>query len=113
MTIKQKMARRSRAPNTTVAERGAWAAEGPARRQRIEATVAGCRARLLALMAAHGTTWTELGLRIGGHPLTVFHWKQGTRLPDSLSLALIADVFGCSVDFLLGVAPEESEQESA
>lgn len=42
----------------------------------------------------------KLGLPNGG--ATVSSWERGRTLPGAYSLCMLADIFGCTVDELLG-----------
>ena len=45
---------------------------------------------------------TQLGMKIGTAPTVVWQWERGKHLPGALYLCRLADVFGCTVDELLG-----------
>lgn len=44
----------------------------------------------------------QLGIKVGAAPTIVWQWEQGRHCPSALYLCRLADVFGCTVDDLLG-----------
>lgn len=57
-----------------------------------------------------GISQQELAKLCGVHQTAVSQWEKGRTLPDRNSLRLLSDVFGVSVDTLLG--KEETEDEN-
>ena len=51
---------------------------------------------------AMGLTQRKLAEKAGATPLMVYNWEKGLFFPNVMSLCDLADVFGCSVDELLG-----------
>lgn len=51
---------------------------------------------------ALGYSQTDLGKKLSTAPQTVNGWESGRRIPDVEMLSVLADMFGCSVDYLLG-----------
>jgi len=51
-----------------------------------------------------GLSRSQLAEKIGCDPQSLYRWEKGKRSPDSRILIALADVFGCSVDELLGRA---------
>lgn len=45
---------------------------------------------------------TELAKKLAVAPQTVNGWENGRRIPDPQTLSSLADIFNCSVDYLLG-----------
>lgn len=59
--------------------------------------------RLEALCADHDLTLTELAERLEVNRTTLYHWRSGRHLPSAIvTLAMLADIFGVSTDWLLG-----------
>ena len=54
-----------------------------------------------------GLTQEELAGRLNVSFQAVSKWENGASLPDVATLPLIARVFGCSIDSLLGYAVEQ------
>jgi transcriptional regulator with XRE-family HTH domain len=52
-----------------------------------------------------GLTQHQLGERIGSSQQAVARWEIGTAHPKSSKLIAMADLFDCSIDTLVGVAP--------
>lgn len=62
--------------------------------------------RIKMLIKANGMSQAELAKKIGVSAVAVTHWVAGGRCPSSYYLGKIADVFGCSTDYLLGRTDE-------
>ncbi|WP_075864953.1 helix-turn-helix domain-containing protein [Carboxydothermus islandicus] len=58
--------------------------------------------KLRELRKSQGLTQKELGRRLNVTEAAVGMWEQGRRLPDPEVLARLAEIFGVSVDYLLG-----------
>lgn len=70
--------------------------------------------RLKQLRKDNGLTQTELSKKLNIGQTTIAAYENGTHDPQIFSLIAYADFFGCSVDFLLGRAPDfESNQPYA
>lgn len=53
-----------------------------------------------------GLSQSELADRLGVSRLTVTRWETGAVLPPTDSLLALSDLFGCSIDYLLGRTKE-------
>lgn len=62
---------------------------------------------LATLRKWRGLTQRELSAALGLSPATVAQWERGYCLPNTENLQAIADLFGCSVDAVLGREPLE------
>lgn len=60
---------------------------------------------LVSLRKLRGMTQRELSAALGLSPATVAQWERGYCLPSTENLQAIADLFGCSVDAVLGREP--------
>ena len=66
-------------------------------------------ARIALLRRQRGMSQKELAARLGVSPSAVGMYEQGRREPDCAGLLKLAEIFGVSVDLLLGggvAAPE-------
>lgn len=66
------------------------------------------RERLRRLRAEKDLTQAELAKVFGVAPTTIASWEQGRSRPDIEEIALIANYFGVSVDYLLCLTDEAS-----
>lgn len=67
-------------------------------------------ARIALLRRQRGMSQKELAARLGVSPSAVGMYEQGRREPDCAGLLKLAEIFGVSVDLLLGggaAAPED------
>lgn len=55
-----------------------------------------------------GTSQHELGDRIGVSDKTVSRWEAGISLPGGAALVEMSKLFGCSIDYLLGLTDERT-----
>lgn len=55
---------------------------------------------IAALRKKHGVTQEQMGKALGISPQAISKWENGTCLPDTQTLPLIADFFRVSVDYL-------------
>lgn len=62
---------------------------------------------IMAEKARLGLTEEELAQRLGVNRTTVYHWLRNGRIPSD-QLVQMADLFQCSVDYLLGRTPVRS-----
>lgn len=62
--------------------------------------------RLCALRKSHGLTQRALADRLELSRGTIGMYESGLRDPDTKTLTRLADILGCSVDYLLGRTPE-------
>jgi len=67
--------------------------------------------RLRRLRAEKDLTQTELAKVFGVAPTTIASWEQGRSRPDIEEIALIANYFGVSVDYLLCLTDEKRPNE--
>lgn len=67
-------------------------------------------ARIALLRRQRGMSQKELAARLGVSPSAVGMYEQGRREPDCAGLLKLAEIFGVSVDLLLGgaAAPEDA-----
>ena len=64
--------------------------------------------RLKALRMNLGLTQKELGEQLGISTVSIHHWEAGTKNPSVPAIIALAQIFGVTTDYLLGV---ESTQE--
>ena len=64
-------------------------------------------ARIALLRRQRGMSQKELAARLGVSPSAVGMYEQGRREPDCAGLLKLAEIFGVSVDLLLGAAAPE------
>ncbi len=62
--------------------------------------------RLSEMLAEKGINSNELAEAVGVNATTVRRWKKGTKLMRLHNAVLLADFFGCSLDFLTGRSDE-------
>lgn len=63
--------------------------------------------RLERLRTAKGWSKSELAEHLGVHPRTVDRWEKGSyQIPDPVK-GRLCDLFGVSLDYLMGRTPEE------
>lgn len=48
----------------------------------------------------------ELAEKVGASPSSIARWEQGKTDPTAGFLVAMSNVFGCSVDYLLGITEE-------
>lgn len=63
--------------------------------------------KLKALRDLRGWSQDELAKRLGVTRSAIGNWEQGTREPDFEALESIADVFNCTICYLVGGEPME------
>ncbi len=70
--------------------------------------------RLKKLRLEHGWTQEALAKQLGFVKSTVSQWESGDRIPSEDILRQLADVFGVSVDYLIGYSdiPDPAERIS-
>lgn len=68
--------------------------------------------RIVARRRKLGITQDRLAEQLGVTAQAVSKWENDLSCPDIATLPKLAEIFGCSTDALLGVAPAESEQIS-
>jgi transcriptional regulator with XRE-family HTH domain len=62
--------------------------------------------KLRALRKSKGLTQKEVGTLVGVTDAAVGMWEQAKRLPDPETMAHLAEIFGVSVDYLIGHSSE-------
>lgn len=65
--------------------------------------------RFLELMQKKGVKFADVAKATGIHPSTFSDWKKGKSKPKTDKMQKIADYFGVSVDYLLGVPSSGQE----
>ena len=65
--------------------------------------------RLRELRKAKGLSMKELGKMFGLAESTISLYESGKRQPDKDTLVRLANFFGVSVDYLLGISNQEHE----
>ena len=60
---------------------------------------------LVKLRLARNMTQRDLSAALGRSPATVAQWERGYSIPNTENLIAIANLFGCSVDAVLGREP--------
>ena len=65
--------------------------------------------RFLELMQKKGVKFADVAKATGIHPSTFSDWKKGKSKPKTDKMQKIADYFGVSVDYLLGVQTSGQE----
>lgn len=63
--------------------------------------------RLRILRKKHGYKQTEIAAMLGVLNSAVSKWECGRTLPDADALVFLADLYGVSVDYLVGRTEEE------
>ena len=69
--------------------------------------------RLRSLRENRGFTQNDLGERLGVTGAAIGQWENSRRYPDSSMLEKLADLFGVSVDYLLGRDPARASVDPA
>ena len=59
--------------------------------------------RLKELRLAKGLSAAKLGKILGVSDSTIIRWENATIIPSVFSLKLVAECFGVSVDYLIGL----------
>ncbi len=62
--------------------------------------------RIAELRKAHGYSQASLGKALGAAQNTISNWEKGNREPDNDTLLRMSEIFGVSVDVILGREPE-------
>lgn len=69
--------------------------------------------RVRELREQHGITQEELAQRLGVEPPAVSKWDRNLAFPRMDKLVAMADIFGCTVDYIIGREPVRDGQNSA
>lgn len=62
--------------------------------------------RLELLIDNSDVTLIELAKKLGVHKNTIYSWRDGSSMPDAKGVADLAEIFGVSADWLLGLVDE-------
>lgn len=66
------------------------------------------RVNMKAERARAGMSAKEVAHEIGVHENAVLRWEDGTAEPMGGNLVKLANLYGCSADYLLGVTDERT-----
>lgn len=69
--------------------------------------------RIRELREQHDMTQEELAQRLGVEPPAVSKWDRNLTYPRMDNLMAMADIFGCTVDYILGREPAQNSQNTA
>ena len=61
---------------------------------------------IIKLRTEAGLTQAELGEKLNYSDKTISKWERGEAIPDAYVLTQMAEIFGVSVDYLLGLTDE-------
>jgi transcriptional regulator with XRE-family HTH domain len=59
--------------------------------------------RIKQLRLELGLTQKELGEKIGVNDNAITNYEKGNREPDNATICKLAEIFGCTTDYLLGL----------
>ena len=68
------------------------------------------RVRFAELIDSSGKTKAEIAKKIEANPPTLVRWFNGTRTPDLKYVVNIADYFGVTIEYLLGLDDNAAKQ---
>lgn len=68
------------------------------------------RSNMRAERVRNGFTVRKAAELLGVHPNTVERWERGAAEPMASSLVAMAQLYGCTPDYLMGVAQVRSNQ---
>ena len=66
------------------------------------------RQRLVEARNRHGYSQKYVALTVGVAPSIVSRWESGVKFPSRENLAKLAELYGVSVDYLLGMSDDET-----
>ncbi len=69
--------------------------------------------KLMAMRKDHGLSQEELADKLGVSRQSVGKWERAESSPDTDNLILLAQLYGVSIDKLLGTSPEDSDSSVA
>ena len=69
--------------------------------------------RLKQLREEHGYLQKSVADKLGIKSNTLSGYENGTRMPDPSMLSVLADIYGVSVDYLLGRTDTKTQEELA
>lgn len=58
--------------------------------------------KIRQLREHEGLTQKDLAVKVGVNPSAVNRWESGEKTPDLVNLVKLADLFGVTLDYLLG-----------
>lgn len=58
--------------------------------------------KIRQLRETEGLTQKDLAAKVGVNPSAVNRWESGEKTPDLVNLVKLADLFGVTIDYLLG-----------
>ena len=65
--------------------------------------------RLKQLREQKGMKQSELAAMFGVSQATLSNWERGVHDPDNNDLIKLAEILGCSTDYLLGYTPNQND----
>lgn len=68
--------------------------------------------RLKRLRAELGMTQKQLSDTLGCSAASVAHWESGTRTPSIDFIIILANLFDCSLEYIMGVSDYRHENEA-
>ena len=68
--------------------------------------------RLKELRAKNHLTQSHLGEMCGVSNVSIYKWETGRVEPDISNIKRLSEIFGVSVDYLIGASDEPQKQES-
>lgn len=66
------------------------------------------RGNMRAERARAGLTLDEAARHAGMHPNTLFRWEQGEADPLAINLVSLAQLYGCTPEYLLGMTDDRT-----
>lgn len=69
--------------------------------------------RVRELREQHGISQEELAQRLGVEAPAVSKWDRNLTFPRMDKLVAMADIFGCTVDYIIGRESAQNNQDSA
>jgi transcriptional regulator with XRE-family HTH domain len=64
------------------------------------------------LRADKDLTQKQLGLMLDCSPAAIAHWERGARVPSVDLLITVANIFDCSLEYIMGVSDFRHENEA-
>lgn len=71
------------------------------------------RKNMRAERARSGMTVDEIASKVGVSKIQVYRWEHGTQEPMAGNIIKLASIYGCSVDYLMGLTDDRHGQEVA
>ena len=69
--------------------------------------------RLREARQKNGLTQKYVAISVGVAPPTVSMWESGAKNPNRENLAKLSELYGVTVDYLMGIDAQQSEAETA